>query len=118
VLGDPRPECPDRRLNSRLAFFRSVVAAGCSNIAVVTGGRHLNDLPPFRRINILLGNLNTSFNGTFHAFNFDKYARRYLDGFCFLVNRRFMMAAMTERITNAVCGCKPCPERTLRVAEL
>jgi hypothetical protein len=25
---------------------------------------------------------------------------------------------MTERIANAVCVCKPCPERVLRVAEL
>jgi hypothetical protein len=25
---------------------------------------------------------------------------------------------MTERIANAVCVCKPCPERALRVAEL
>jgi hypothetical protein len=29
----------------------------------------------------MLGNLKTSFNGTFHAFNFDKYPRRYLGGY-------------------------------------
>jgi hypothetical protein len=69
-------------------------------------------------MNILLGNLKTSFSGTFHAFNFDKYAKRYLGGFCFLLNRRFKMVAMTEWIVNAVCVCKPCPERALRVAEL
>jgi hypothetical protein len=85
---------------------------------VVTGGRHPNDLPQFRWINILLGNLKTSFRGTFHAFNFDKYSKRYLGGFCFLLNRRFKMAAMTERIANAVCVCQPCPERSLKVAEL
>jgi hypothetical protein len=28
------------------------------------------------------------------------------------------MAAMTERIANAVCVCRPCPERVLRSAEL
>ena len=33
-------------------------------------------------------------------------------------NGRFKMAAMRERIANAVCVCKPCPERDLRVAEL
>jgi transposase-like protein len=105
-------------LSDGLACFRSVVSAGCSHTAVVTGGRHPNDLPEFRWINILLSNLKTSFSGTFHAFNFDKYAKRYLGGFCFLFNRRFKMAAMTERIANAVCVCKPCPERALRVAEL
>jgi hypothetical protein len=105
-------------LSDGLAYFRSVVRAGCSHTAVVTGGRHPNDLPQFRWINILLGNLKTSFSGTFHAFNFDKYAKRYLGGFCFLFNRRFKMALMTERIANAVCVCKPCPERAFRVAEL
>ena len=93
------------------------VATGCSHAAVVTGGRHPNDLPEFRWINILLSNLKTSFSGTFHAFDFDKYAKRYLGGFCFRFNRRFKMAEMTERIANAACFCKPCPEWALRVAE-
>ena len=105
-------------LSDGLACFRSVVAAGCSHTAVVTAGRHPNYLPAFRWINILLGNLKTSFSGTFHAFNFGRYGKRYLGGFCFLFNRRFQMAAMTERIANAVCVCKPCLERALRAAEL
>ncbi|MBD2551499.1 transposase [Microcystis elabens FACHB-917] len=91
--------------------------SGFSSEAIVTGGKHPNDLPQFRWINTLLGNLKTSFNGTFHAFNFDKYARRYLGGYCFRFNRRFSLAAMTERIANAVCCCIPCTEWDLRVAE-
>jgi hypothetical protein len=94
------------------------VAAGCSHTAVVSGGRHLNGLPEFRYINILLGNLKTSLSGTFYSFNFEKHGKRYLGGFCFLFNRRFKMAAMTERIVNVVCVCKPRPERALRAAEL
>ena len=104
-------------LSDGLACFRSVTAAGCSHEVIVTGGRHPNDLPQFRWINTVLGNLKTSLNGTFHAFNFDKYARRYLGGHCFRFNRRFSLAEMTERIANAVCCCKPCSERNLRVAE-
>ncbi len=65
-------------LSDGLACFRSVTTAGCRNEAIVTGGKHPNDLPQFRWINTLLSNLKTSFNGTFHAFNFDQYARRYL----------------------------------------
>ena len=42
-------------------------------------------------------------HGLFHAFDFDKYAKRYLGGFCFRFNRRFKMAEMTERIANAAC---------------
>ena len=68
-------------LSDELACIRSVVAAGCSHTAVVTGGRHPNDLLEFRWINILLGNLNTSFSGTFHVFKFDNEAKRYLGGF-------------------------------------
>jgi hypothetical protein len=53
-----------------------VTTANCYHKAVVTGGKHPNELPQIRRINTLLGNLKTSFSGTFHAINFDKYARR------------------------------------------
>jgi len=105
-------------LSDGLACFRSIVKAGCSHVAIVTGGKHPNDLPQFRWINTLLGNLKTSLSGTFHAFDFGKYARRYLGGYCFRFNRRFAMAEMSERIANAVCCCMPCTERDLRVAEL
>ena len=88
---------------SPLVGFSSVAAAGCIHQAVVTGGKHPNELPVFRWNNILLGNMKTSFSGFFHAFNFDKYTRRYLGGFCFRSNRHFALARITERIANAVC---------------
>jgi hypothetical protein len=104
-------------LSDGLACFRFVITAGCSHEPVVTGGKHPNDLPQFSWINTLLGNLKTSLSGTFHAFNFDKYAGRYLGGYCFRFNRRVSLAAMTERIANAVCCCIPCTEQDLRVVE-
>jgi len=104
-------------LSDGLACFRAVTTANCHHKAVITGGKHPNELPQFRWINTLLGNLKTSFSGTFHACNFDKYARRYLGGYCFRFNRLFSMVAMTERIANAVCCCRPATERDLRVAE-
>jgi hypothetical protein len=67
--------------------------------------------------NILLSNLKTSFSGTFHVFDFNNYSKCYLSGFCFCFCRRFKMSEMTERIANATCFCKPCPERALNVAE-
>jgi hypothetical protein len=84
----------------------------------VTGGKHPNELPQFGWINNILDNLKTSLSGTLHAFNFDKYTRRYLGGFCFRFNRRFAMAEMTERIANAICCFMPFTERDLRVAEV
>lgn len=111
-------------LSDGLACFRAVTTANCHHKSVVTGGKHSNDLTQFRRINTLLGNLKTSFCGTFHAATtatracgYDKFALRYLGGFCFRFNRRFLMAAMTERIANAVCFCTSCTERDLRFAE-
>jgi hypothetical protein len=47
-------------LSDGLACFQSVVAAGCSHTADVIGGPHPNDLPVFRWISILLGNLKTT----------------------------------------------------------
>ena len=104
-------------ISDGLACFRSVNTVGCSYQAVVTGGKHLNDLPAFRWITTLLSNLKTSFSSTFHSFNFDKYARSHLGGFCFRFNRRFAMSAMTERIVNAICCCMSSKERDLRGAE-
>ena len=49
-----------------------------------------------------------SLSGPFHAFNFNKYARRYRGGFCFRFNPRFAMAAMTERIAHVVCCWQSC----------
>jgi hypothetical protein len=95
-----------------------VTSANCHHKAVLTGGKAPSDLPQFRLINTLLGNLKTSFGGTFHAFNFDKCARRYLGGYCFRFNRHCSIAGMSERIANAVCCCMPLTERDLRVAEV
>ena len=105
-------------LTDGLTCFRSVVKAGCSHEAIISGGKHPKDLPQFRRINTLLGNLKTSLSGTFHALNFGRYAKRCLGGCCFRFNRRFAMAEMSERIADAVCCCMPCTERDLRVADV
>jgi hypothetical protein len=105
-------------LTDGLACFRLVVTAGCSHTAVVTGERHPNVLPQLWSIFDLLGNLKTSFSGTIHACILDKYDKRFLGSFCFLFNRWFRVAAMTQRITSAICRCKACPKQALRVAEL
>jgi hypothetical protein len=104
-------------LSYGLACFRSVTNAGCSHEVNVTGGKRPKDLTQFHWPNTIIGNLKTSLSGTLHAFSFDKYARRYLGGFCFRFNRRFAMAEMTERIANAICCCMLRIDCDLRVAE-
>jgi hypothetical protein len=66
----------------------------------------------------VISNLKTSFSGTFHALNFEKYTDRYLGAFCYRFNRRFNTEEMTGRILRATCDCTAWPERLLRSAEL
>jgi len=105
-------------LSDGLACFSSVTNGGCRHEVIVTGVTHPKDLQQFRWIITLLENLKTSLTGTFNAFYFDKYARRYLGGYCYRFNRHFAMAYMTERISNAACSSMSSTERDLRVAEI
>lgn len=52
-------------------------------------GRKPKEVPEFRWINTVLGNLKTSLSGCYHAFDFQKYAARYLAAFSYRFNRRF-----------------------------
>jgi hypothetical protein len=86
---------------------------GCSHTSVVTDGRrHPNDLLQFRWIKILMGNLKNSLSGKFNASNYS-FAVPWLRQ-----NRLLKMAAMTERIANAICMHKSCLDRSIRFAEL
>ena len=105
-------------ISDGLACFRAVAEVGCVHQPVIVKGRHPKELPEFRWINTVLSNLKTSFNGTFHALRFDKYSDRYLGAFSYRFNRRFDLAAMTERVLHAACLCKAQPEHLLRRAEL
>jgi hypothetical protein len=80
---------PGSHMPCGLDFFRAVTTAGCIHEAIVIGGKPPSVLLQFRSINTLLGKLKTSFKGTFHAFNFDKYSRCYLGGYSFRFKGRF-----------------------------
>jgi hypothetical protein len=105
-------------ISDDLACFRAVAEVGCVHQLVIVKGRHPNELTEFRWINRVLSNLNTSFNGTFHALRFDKYSYRQLGAFSYRFNRRFNLAAMTERVLHAACLCTAQPAQLLRRAEL
>ena len=101
-----------------LACFRNVTSNGCSHEPIVTGGRHPDELPEFKWVNTFLGNLKTSINGTYHALDFEKYSKRYIGAFSYMVNRRFDLSSLVIRLLVAVSNCPPHPERQLRLAEL
>ena len=98
--------------------LRAVAEVGCVHQPVIVTERHPKELPEFRWTHTLLSNLKTSINGTFHGLRFDKYSDRYLGTFSYRINRRFDLAAMTERGLDAACPDTAQPEHPLRRAKL
>ena len=63
----------------------------------------------------ILGNLKTAIAGTYHAFDFDKYAHRYLGEYQYRFNRRFDLAGMLTRLVRAAARSGKRPEAWLRL---
>ena len=104
-------------LSDGLACFTGVTEADCRHQASVAAGRKPRELPDFFWINTILGNLKTSLSGAYHAFDFGKYAPRYLAAFSYRFNRRFHLETLPTRLLVAALGTGPCPEPRLRLAE-
>ncbi len=98
--------------------FQAVSASGATQERIVTGGGSASvKLEQFRAVNTFLGNLKTAYSGTYHAFNFAKYAHRYLAEVQYRFNRRFDLSSIMKRLLVAAVSTKPRPERYLRAAE-
>lgn len=90
-----------------------------SHLAIVTGsGRASVEHPEFQWVNVMLGNLKTAINGTYHAFKFAKYAPRYLADFQYRFNRRYDLRSILPRLIYGAANTSPWPEHQLRRAEL
>jgi len=101
-----------------LACFTAVSAAGCVHQPTVVGARKPKDLPAFKWINTVLGNLKTSLSGSYHAFAFRKYAAHYLAAFAYRFNRRFHLGTLHTRLIVAAASCGPYTQRSIRTAEV
>ena len=101
-----------------LACFGAVTEAGCSHQTTVIAGRKPKEVPEFKWINTVFGNLKTSLSGCYHAFDFRKYATRYLAAFCYRFNRRFDLRSLHQRLLIAAVGTTPQPLRSIRVADV
>jgi transposase-like protein len=104
-------------MSDGLACFAGVTDAGCQHQPVIVGARKPKDLPEFRWVNTVLGNLKTSFGGAYHAFNFAKYGSRYLAAFAYRFNRRFHLETLPLRLIVAATAIGPRPAPWLRQAE-
>lgn len=87
-------------------------------VTVVGSGRKSAQLPQFRWVNTLLSNLKRALSGTYHAFKFFKYARRYLAEAAYRFNRRFRLEALLPAILGDCVLKKPLPRRSIRFAEV
>lgn len=102
-----------------LPAFRALRDEVASHLAIVTGSSRASaEHPQFQWVNILLGNLKTGINGTYHAFKFAKYAPRYLADFQYRFNRRYNLRSILPRLLRAAATTQPWTERQLKAAEL
>jgi hypothetical protein len=100
-----------------LACFAGVVDVGCQHTPIVVGGRKPRDLPQFKWVNTVVGNLKTSLGGACHSFDFAKYGTRYLGAFAYRFNRRFDLAKIPLRLLATAASTGPRPRPWLRLAE-
>jgi transposase-like protein len=98
-------------------FAATIVQAASHTPVVVGGGRHSADHVEFRNVNTVISNLKTAISGTYHAFKFDKYIRRYLAEVQYRFNRRYDLKTILTRLLRAAAATGPRPERVIRAAE-
>jgi hypothetical protein len=100
-----------------LARFNEATAAGCTHERTVVAGRKPKELPQFKWVNTIFGNLKTSLSRSHHAFDFSQYAARYLGAFAYRFNRRVDLSTLHARLLIAATLCAPQPLRLIRMAE-
>lgn len=97
-----------------LGCFAAVTEAGCIHVPTVVGSAKPRDLPNFKWVNTVLGNLKTTLAGAFHALKYRKYAQHYLGAFAYRFNRRFDLRGLVARLVIDVARCKPIKEKAVR----
>lgn len=100
-----------------LACFAAVAQVGCFHVPTVVGRAKPRDLPDFKWINTILGNLKTSLSGAYKSFKYGKYAAPYLGAFAYRFNRRFNLHDLVVRLIVDVTRCQPKSQRAIRKAE-
>jgi transposase-like protein len=97
-----------------LACFAAVTDAKCVHVPMVVGDLQPRDLPEFKSVNTVLGNLKTTLAGTFHALQYRKYAGHYPAAFAYRFNRRFDLRGLVARLIVDVARCTPAKESVVR----
>ena len=78
--------------------------------------RKPRELPQFKWVNTVLGNLKKMVSGAYKALGYRKYGDRYLGAFAYRFNRRFDLADLVVRLVVDVSRGMATPERVIRHA--
>ena len=97
-----------------LACFAAVTHAGCLHTPQVVGTRKPRDLPQFKWVNTILGNVKTSLHGAFHSLGWAKHADTYLAAFAYRFNRRFDLRDLLARLIVDTARCPAVKIRVIR----
>ena len=111
------PGCDVR--SDGLRCFAGVIDAGCAHSYIVVGSRLPRDMPQFKWVNTVLGNLKTLINGAHKSFKFAKYAAQYLGAFAYRFNRRVDLPSLLRDLLGHAATASPSRERQIRsIAEV
>jgi hypothetical protein len=80
----------------------------------VVGTLEPKELPEFKWINTVLGNLKTTLSGAFHALKCRKYGQTCLAAFAYRFNRRFDLRGLVATLIVYVARCKPVSGKVVR----
>lgn len=97
-----------------LGCFAAVADAKCVHVPMVVGALKPRELPEFKWVNTVLGNLKTTLAGAFHSLKYRKYAGQYLGAFAYRFNRRFDLRDLIARLVVDVARGKPAREAVVR----
>lgn len=100
-----------------LECFTAFQECGHEHIAIITGGGPQSvEMPEFKWVNTIIGNVKNALHGTFHAIS-KKHFPRYLAEFCYRFNRRYNLEQMVARFGYVAVRTTPTPQRLMKVAE-
>jgi transposase-like protein len=101
-----------------LECFSAIKKEGAGHMPITVGAkRKSTDMPCFKWINTIIGNLETATSGTYHAFDFEKYGALYLAEAQYRFNRRFDLGAILQALLGDAIRTAKRTEVSLRQAE-
>ena len=97
-----------------LACSAGVIDAGCAHSYIVEGRRLPREMPQFKWVNTIRGNLTTLINGAHQSYKFAKYASQYLGAFAYRFNRRVNLKNLPHELLGHAATTSPARERQNR----